>query len=313
MANIARIRLPGFWVLGSVVYPGEFEAFDAARPKQINAEDGSAHAPTEPVILGGTGGLTVTGPLTATDARDIQVQSGSSITINSGAKIVLAPWTGVFPATGYLQCDGFIEVRDGALLQIDDGGVLGFLNGAVASFLAGSSMSFASGASLTIASGATLAVDGQLNVNGFCTITPTGELVANSGSIVTLGGTVVRTGPLTISGDVATTSVRKGFLTDADQTYGPTKDIWYMPATRAANRIHYLEQTPPPPDGTTMLLTIDVGPVSAFTIEVYSETAGNLVGRFPASDVGWMKVVYDATNSKWRRAEWAGGSIETTP
>ncbi len=69
MANLTRLRLPGFWVIGSVVDPEEFEALDAMRELVPNFGGGSAHAPTDPVIIGGDG-LNVTGLLDVDGALD---------------------------------------------------------------------------------------------------------------------------------------------------------------------------------------------------------------------------------------------------
>jgi hypothetical protein len=88
MANFPRIRLPGFWVLGSVVDPAEFEAIDAIRPMLINAADGSTHAPTDPIVIGGDG-LQVTGPLSASGNVTITGGGTTDITMSGTTRVKL--------------------------------------------------------------------------------------------------------------------------------------------------------------------------------------------------------------------------------
>ncbi len=108
MANLTRLRLPGFWIQGSVVDPEEFEALDAMRLLLINASGGSAHAPTLPIILGGSGlrmtGLLdvdgplqqdaasaweLSGPITLMSGGSLSMNFGATMTVKSGAMIVL--------------------------------------------------------------------------------------------------------------------------------------------------------------------------------------------------------------------------------
>jgi hypothetical protein len=62
MANFVTVRVGGVWAGNSALLSTEMEEIDSRWPKLINAADGSTHAPTAPIILGGAG-LNVTGLL----------------------------------------------------------------------------------------------------------------------------------------------------------------------------------------------------------------------------------------------------------
>ncbi len=129
MANFARLRLPGFWVLGSAVDPEEFEQLDAMRPMLINAAGGSTHSPSDVITIGGAG-MAITGPCDLEDVRGLVLTNAGNFTMSGGTSMT---------------------VEGGA--DID-------LEGAI-NVLSGGAIAFASGSTLAQNLGATWTLDGM--------------------------------------------------------------------------------------------------------------------------------------------------------
>jgi hypothetical protein len=80
MANFVTVRVGGVWAGNSVLLSTEMAEIDSRWPKLINATDGSTHAPTNPIIIGGAG-LNVTGPTDIDGALD---QDAASLWLMNG-------------------------------------------------------------------------------------------------------------------------------------------------------------------------------------------------------------------------------------
>lgn len=152
-----RARLPGFWTFGSAIAPSEMEHVDDYA-YAIDGLNGGTYAPTALVTIGGSG-LTVSGPLIATNAQTIDVNA--SLTINPGAQ-----------------------------LSLNDNMVVG--SGAIAGFTSGSFLTMSSGSTFTMNSGSTATIGGAATITstGTVTLASGGSLTTNSGSVVNINGTL---------------------------------------------------------------------------------------------------------------------------
>jgi hypothetical protein len=228
MANFPRIRSPGFWVQASTVLPAEFEEYDATRPKLINAEDGSTHAPTSQIVIAGDG-MRISGP-TRFDDTTLQVfQSGGGLMIAAGAELTVAgdatiSGTGTFTLSNGAEViyesgstisgslfqltgsytfnsDTAINIDDAAEINIMAGAELIMLSGSVLDYESGSyisgtlsqltgSYTFETGTSLDIESGADISILNGGDLNLLAGSTLTGNATA----------TVVLNGPVSLDG-----------------------------------------------------------------------------------------------------------------
>ncbi len=207
MANIARIRLPGFWTQNSVVDPDEFEDLDEIRPWLPNLSTGSSHTPSGFVTVGGSGfQLTGTGHEVATSAR-LTVQSTGEIRVASGGLIRL-DGTSADIDLKVTAGTPLIDVGNGCAVRILSGGSLDVFgtttfkntsgpgtavweNNTSATFQLGSTLTVQSGSTATIADGGTLSVAGQLTIttDGNITLSGAATVLGGAGSTVTLQGT----------------------------------------------------------------------------------------------------------------------------
>lgn len=151
--NFTRLRLPGFWVIGSVVDSEEFEALDAIRPMLINADGGSTHAPTAPIIIGGSG-INVTGP-TDIDG-DLDQDAASTWSMN-----------------------GIVNFLDNSLLDMKVSSQQIFRTGSLLQFLAGADVEI----------DCDVTFDSNSQILGTAKVGPTGVLqVDNTAQLQMLGG-----------------------------------------------------------------------------------------------------------------------------
>lgn len=165
MANFTRLRAPGFWVVGSVVLPEEFEAFDDEREAVINARDGSTHAPTVQIELGGQG-LRVTGPSRLDDITLGVVGAAGTLSISNTADLIV-------------ENGGDAIVQAGGDLDIGTG--VGLAN-----------LTVKSGSLATIASGGSMDVRGAVTYydTSVSTYNGTSTLILNVDGVWTLSGLV---------------------------------------------------------------------------------------------------------------------------
>jgi len=188
-----RARLPGFWILGSVVSPAEFEHIDDYSAALDSA--GGTYALGAALILGGAGvhfsgtnhHVLGSATLTVDSLGSIVVASGGMIKLDgtSNADIELKVTAGV--ASINVKAGAQIDVqKSGGLLNIyglatlkDNGG------GAGGELLVEdtATIQLASGAALSAASGATVTLGGTTNVSS------TGTTTWQNGSNLTSGST----------------------------------------------------------------------------------------------------------------------------
>lgn len=190
MANIARIRLPGFWIQNSVVDPDEFEALDEVRPWLANFTTGSSHTPSGFVTVGGSGfqligtghEVAASGRVTVQSTGAIYVADGGQIKLNGtgAADIDLKVTSGV--ALIDAETGSAIRVKAGASLDVF-GALAGKSTGA-ATWESGASFTFSSGSTLNIASGTTATLGALLTVNGQIAVSGTGSITAASGATI---------------------------------------------------------------------------------------------------------------------------------
>lgn len=165
MANFNLLRAPGLWVNNSVVLDTEFAAFDEIRPKLINAAEGSTHAPTSPIIIGGSG-MHITGPSLMADVQFATVTGSLGVAENAYIELSNAS-PGNDPAE--LQCGGIIRVMAGGLLRVElDGEVEHYGDFYMKS---SSSVHVESGATLSVDSGGVMSVASGGSLSVFGTVT----------------------------------------------------------------------------------------------------------------------------------------------
>lgn len=161
MANFERVRLAGFWTLASVVLPEELELLDYNLSRAINGE-GSVHAPTTPIIIGGEGVhisgnslfdmielavLKTGGVFRVIDASEIVLDSGGVIRHQSGSR---TEYEG--GAELRLLTSSFINVQVGASIDI---------HGAIVA-KTGSGFQLQSGASWVGFAGSTMTIESDV-------------------------------------------------------------------------------------------------------------------------------------------------------
>jgi len=164
MANFVRLRPPLGWVFASTVSPAEFEEFDDIRPKLINAADGSTHACSSQIILGGAG-LWVSGPSRLDDITEAALDpAGGTFTVSPGATLTVAGGAadsgeilvtdGVFPGLITLEQNTVLTAKGGATIHVDVSaievvdGVLQVANGGILSVSLGGTVIINNGATL---------------------------------------------------------------------------------------------------------------------------------------------------------------------
>lgn len=109
MANFPLLRANlAAWAVGSDLAQSEIWALDEGRQKTINATDGSTHAPSTQIVLGGSG-LSVTGPANLANVTNL-VATAADLT--GVANLVMSGTNQVEYAPRTIQreqsiCDGF--------------------------------------------------------------------------------------------------------------------------------------------------------------------------------------------------------------
>lgn len=168
MANIPRVRDPGLWVPGSVVLSEEFEAFDEIRPWLINAADGSTHAPTTQIVLGGQG-LRVSGPSRFDGITLAALAATGTFTVVDNSTLIVSGGTtgGLLRVDGHVTTPGKIRLNGtGAWMQV----------------VSGSFISVQSGGALDITSGGVQTVYGSFTVDGGTVSLLSGSTTNSSGT-----------------------------------------------------------------------------------------------------------------------------------
>lgn len=153
-------------------------------------------------------------------------------------------------ATATFELSGDTTLKTGGTLTTDAGSTTTIAGAAVVS----GTLATSGSATVTIAAGTTF------QSAPLATVTHNGDVTIGGELDVT--GTFVQTGTLTKSGSTAYTAQRVGDTTDADGTYGATKDVWLVPALTATREYTLKSTSPTPPEGTMMRFagpTVGVG------------------------------------------------------
>lgn len=186
-----RQRLPGLWVLGSVVDPLEFEGFDHDIALAIDSRGGT-YAPTDPIVIGGDGielsgaNHKVSGTLTVVSLGLVSIASGAEIKAEGSgdADIRLRVVSNV----------ARLEVGSGAVVQVKAGGALD-VHGSLTLKQAsgpgsltaedGTSITLADGSTLTAASGSQVYLNGDTEIGGTVDVVDDAVIAFGAGSQIT--------------------------------------------------------------------------------------------------------------------------------
>ena len=88
----ALVRTPvTLWTAGSTILPSEFTALERQIAQSWNGVDGGCWAPTSPIILNGSAGIAITGPLTITRGGLLTIYNAGTIQIANGDNIRYSP------------------------------------------------------------------------------------------------------------------------------------------------------------------------------------------------------------------------------
>lgn len=117
-----RIRMPGTWVLGSVLAPNEEEALDDHQSNAIDGRDGGTYVPTAAIVLGATSPNTLALHTTAHatfDSFDGHITAGFLVNVDADGGIALAGTSG-HPATITFGSNSLLTMAGGAQLLATD-------------------------------------------------------------------------------------------------------------------------------------------------------------------------------------------------
>ena len=274
MAHHTRIRATGFWILASTFDPAEAEALDLAQFGSIDGDTGGTWAPSAVITIGGQG-LTVGGAFNASDVRTAVWQSGGSATWDAGASALFrgVGSTCLFDTSAELAIahDGEFTLNrlgdyllraynPGSGQQLRLYGDLFAHDGARVTLESGSTMTVEAGTALSIDCSTTMGgnstfgyQDGHASTfQGGTTVTfqDSSDLVAQDGARVSFqsgstfanGADETRTGPLTLSGDGATTKLRvKTLSIVADDTIDVSADLWVVPGALSTAKTYTVD------------------------------------------------------------------------
>jgi hypothetical protein len=253
MSNNVRVRPIGFWTFNSNVLPAEFELIDSQLTGSI-AGSGGTYAPSSLLTIGGSG-MTVSGPLIASNVTSMSVAGSLNILLGST-----------------LQLFGNQVVNSGS--------IVGFQGGSFLTMSLGSTFTMNAGSTANIAAATTLS--GTNTLSGATTI---------SGAL-TLSGATTQTAAHTKSGANAYTSLRATQINSAlaVDTLSTDADVWWVLTPIAVNVVYTLKSTGPvPPEGTTVtVLCYNVG--LGKTVEIRREDA-SLILTFTTGNGGAEFVV----------------------
>ncbi len=112
MSNFPLLRANfAAWSVGSALEPTEAWAFDEDRTKTINATDGSTHAPTSPIVIGGDG-IYISGPA---EFDDMTIRDSATVTVANEAVITVED-------DASIEIFGSLFIRSGGDLFVNAGG-----------------------------------------------------------------------------------------------------------------------------------------------------------------------------------------------
>lgn len=314
MSNFSRVRAPGLWILGSTVDPAEWEAWDGRWEKVPNFADGSVHAPTVQVVIGGQG-LEVSGDFIADECSLLHVSNNGAITLGTDAVVELG-------------ATGSIVMVSGSLISMGSGAVQTVGNGADVNIASGGDLNVQSGGEVHVQSGGTIQLDGtgELFVNSGAAITVAnggglsvqsgGNVSVASGGNVTVasGATLTLQGRLALSGDAARVSHRIGTVGDANATIGAHRDRWLVPQDLTAPRTYTLDKTTHVPNDGDEIEVVRFRCTGGANVAMFKRESGTEIARFlsDGSEGGWLKFMYRAADGDWRVSGMGGPSASVS-
>lgn len=189
------------WGADATITAAELWAIDQACESAINGDDGGTWAPTDPIILGGSG-LQVTGDFSATGASLFTDCQGLTLTVGS---IDIEVGTSI-------EVAGDINVLSGGNVNVLSGGEIEVRSGGIVDLLAGSTSTLAG--TMNVASGGTVSVQSG------------GALSTAAGSATALAGDATQLGRWTRSGTSARSVFRRTTATNVNTTPNVGYDIW---------------------------------------------------------------------------------------
>lgn len=140
------------WGANPLVTAAEFFHLDQKTFKSPNFAEGGTYAPSAVITVGGSG-MTITGPLAASDARDHVFASPYKARFSDAVSITPGIELGVFRSLDVAN-NAQIRVGSGGAVTIQSAGELTAESGSLCTFESGSISTFNSGSNLVVAAGA---------------------------------------------------------------------------------------------------------------------------------------------------------------
>lgn len=260
MAAFVRQRIVGGWVTASVVPEAEWEAIDDLRLAVLNGVDGSTHAPTLPIVIGGAG-LQVTGGFEASDVNALAIANGGAVNFANGSELNFADAVVVtvddgawfFTDTSALHLtNSAITISTGSDITVETGGLVSFESGSALTVLSGTIVTVGATVDIAATGSIVLAVGATFEA-GSVQIDTTG-ISMPGGSWATATGNLTMTNKVILSGSTAGIALRVGTVTDTPSTIDVSKDVWQVPKALAAVRRYTLRHStsPIPTEGQTI-------------------------------------------------------------
>lgn len=193
MSHFAYTRAT--WVTGTALTAGDMASLDAKTFKAINGDEGSTHAPSSMITIGGSGAqMKLVGAstidaasLTAVNVSVVEIQNGSFLRIHGETHYYTDSFTAV-DGTWRFRTGSSQELESGAALVADAGSTI-TVNG---------SFSVGSGGTAHFATGSTTTFDGTLNIMGGA-LFGSAYAAAFTGLVAFAGNTRIQAGVASLS------------------------------------------------------------------------------------------------------------------
>lgn len=125
MANLEPVHTGGVWNDDDVPGGAAATVWDQSIPKCINGAEGSTHAPTSPIILGGTQGVELHGaPLKVLEGGNVTIDGGAVAIIGGGSLAVVGGPVAITGGTVTIAggdvhvAGGNVNLTDGSKLRV---------------------------------------------------------------------------------------------------------------------------------------------------------------------------------------------------
>lgn len=313
--NFVNVRIGAVWASLSVLLSSEMALIDSQLKKAINGDDGSTHAPSTQIVIGGAG-ASFTGDLFASSVKQLDIVTGGT-GFSIGAN-----------AVGTIKNLGTLTVASGGLIQVLASGNFAVNNNGTATLQSGSILNVVAGAVLNIHASATIDTGstwtfagagagiriGDGVAVGLMTVTTGSSLAINAGGTLTINGTIAgastRTGSLVLSGAGATTAYRHANGADADGTYDTSQDVLVVPTLVTIDRVWTFKSTSPTPPVGARIRVSSWG-TQLHQLELRREDA-SVICRFPGAtgfpmwaDLEFAAFPTDGGVPRWHACAWS--------